>query len=222
MTRGRAVLCRPVRTAARATRPGKEDLLVAGPGVAELGEHLAEHEEQEQRLQDHLGQEDRELPPGDEEVAAEDGQRTVRPGPQWGSWSRPHRWPAPTSAAASAVGRSSQRPSGQVDEDVLEVGLAQPGVGEPCPGGADGLGHRGHERRRPRRPRRSATASRCRPGSSSRSIWPTPARAPTAASQGGARRFRRRARWCSRGCARRSCPAPGRPGCRGPAGCRGR
>ena len=45
--------------------------------VAELAEHLAEHEQQEQRLQDHLGEEDRELPPGDVEVAAEHGEERL-------------------------------------------------------------------------------------------------------------------------------------------------
>ena len=52
---------------------GEEDLLVAGAGIAQLGEHLAEHEEQEERLQDDLGQEDGELPSGDEQVASQDG-----------------------------------------------------------------------------------------------------------------------------------------------------
>ena len=32
----------------------KEDLLVPGPGVAELGQHLSEDEQQEQRLEDDL------------------------------------------------------------------------------------------------------------------------------------------------------------------------
>ena len=61
MTRGRAVLCSPVRTAARATRPWKEDLFVAGPCVAELGEHFAEDEKEEEWLQDDLGQENRDF-----------------------------------------------------------------------------------------------------------------------------------------------------------------
>jgi hypothetical protein len=52
---------------------GEEDLFVAGPGVPELGEHLAEDEQQEERLEDHLGQEDRELATGDEQVASQDG-----------------------------------------------------------------------------------------------------------------------------------------------------
>ena len=60
MTNGSTVLCRPVRTAARATRAGEQYLLVAGPGVPEFGEDLAEHEQEEQRLEDDLGQE----PPG--------------------------------------------------------------------------------------------------------------------------------------------------------------
>jgi hypothetical protein len=55
-------------------QPREEHLLVVGLGVAELGEDLAEHEEEEQGLEDHLGQEDGELAPGDEEVAPQDGQ----------------------------------------------------------------------------------------------------------------------------------------------------
>ena len=55
-------------------QPREEHQLVAGPGVAELGEDLAEHEEQEEGLQDDLGQEDGELPAGDEQVTAQDGE----------------------------------------------------------------------------------------------------------------------------------------------------
>ena len=39
-------------------QPRKQHQFVAGPGVPELGEHLAEHEEEEEGLQDDLGQED--------------------------------------------------------------------------------------------------------------------------------------------------------------------
>ena len=60
--------------------------------VAEAAEHLAEHEEQEQRLQDDLREEDRELAPGDVEVAAEHGQEGA-----------PLRRPARAPGAATAL-----------------------------------------------------------------------------------------------------------------------
>jgi hypothetical protein len=61
ITSGKAVLWRPVTTAVRATMPGNRHPGVAGLGEAEVGQDLAEDEQQEQRLQDHLGQEHRQL-----------------------------------------------------------------------------------------------------------------------------------------------------------------
>src|SRR5262249_34032149 len=53
---------------------GEEQIGIAGRRVAQAAEHLAEHEEEEERLQDDLGEEDRELAPGDGHIAAEHGQ----------------------------------------------------------------------------------------------------------------------------------------------------
>src|SRR4051794_12864893 len=52
---------------------GKEQVRVAVFRVVEGAENLPEHEEQEQRLQDHLGEEDVELARGDVKVAVQDG-----------------------------------------------------------------------------------------------------------------------------------------------------
>ena len=52
----------------------EEDVGVTRAGVAELGEDLAEHEQQEEWLQDDLGQEERELPSGHVTVTAQDGE----------------------------------------------------------------------------------------------------------------------------------------------------
>ena len=53
---------------------GKEQVRVAVLRIAEGAEHLAEHEEQEERLQDHLGEEDVELAPGHVGIALENSE----------------------------------------------------------------------------------------------------------------------------------------------------
>ena len=69
------------------------------------------------------------LAAGDQDVAPEHGQE--------------HRRREPARACGRGAARSSQRPAGEVDEHVLEAGLAEPDVGELAELGAGAVGRPG-------------------------------------------------------------------------------
>src|SRR5690606_36603534 len=58
----------------------QQDVAAPVADVAQVAQHLAEDEQDEQRLEESLGQEGRQLPPGDYEVASEYGQEGARGG----------------------------------------------------------------------------------------------------------------------------------------------
>ena len=115
MTSGNAVVCSAVRNAVSAMTPGSRTSEYRLGREAELDEHLAEDEQQEDRLQHHLQQERDQLPAGDEHVAPQQ---------------RPERAAHAGGRRATAPG-SSQLPSGQVEEDVLQARLPDADAGEP-------------------------------------------------------------------------------------------
>ena len=61
MTSGSAVFCSAVSTSVSAMTPGQQLRPVGGPRRADLGQHAAEHEQEEDRLQQRLGEEARRL-----------------------------------------------------------------------------------------------------------------------------------------------------------------
>ena len=105
-TSGNASVCIAVSTDVSATRPGEEQVAVAVLGVAEAAQHLPEHEQHEERLQDHLREERGQLAAGDVQVAVQDREEGAA---RCGAGPRRRRSRS-----------SAQRPSGEVDEDVLE------------------------------------------------------------------------------------------------------
>ena len=70
-TSGKASVCIAGQHRRQRDEAGEEQVGVAVLRVAEAAEHLAEDEQQEERLQDHLREERGQLAPGDEEVAVE-------------------------------------------------------------------------------------------------------------------------------------------------------
>src|SRR5581483_237294 len=89
----------------------EEQVRVAVLRVAEAAEHLPEHEEQEERLQDHLREEGGQLAPGDVEVALEYRQERTAAAPGCGDGraqrnDRPVRW-MNTSSSVGVPSRTS-------------------------------------------------------------------------------------------------------------------